>query len=531
MLINRLLTFPIALSLVASPFAALAETSPTEKCVLFSVQDQGLVGDLEGKRVFTTSEYAYQCTTTTVEEGDCIKYRESHTELNTSANPTGIPYISSDMGGSLGEMLGMISATEQINSIFSGWHGYCIDGLEVDFSGLTDPAFLAGIALSVAVATYGADYVQGAGQEAWSSGGAYAHAAKMAAEESAQLAVASLACAAQAGIDTYALLTRDDDIGCDPVDEFCGEEGGEGDSDQEFSLSVQDYNDIIAEDPDYADWIEIIRTEEDVLYVRIVMPPQETADSTKDAQEAAEKAREMARKIEAAVIVASMAACVGTAALTGSAATTATASDVSPTSTQAIGTKLASITATAICGPLCGAGVSVLAEFATSFKQVNSCGSHSDAEEQGPRHVSTYEHKRHDMCHKIVRKCIDESPWGDCVLNAEYHCCYDQLLTRVLMEQIKAQLGKNWAHCTDVNLNEFTHISFRRCTESDKAAGLDGTTLGYEAAFAERQQAYQYVSRCIDYDEYVAWLEEQTGSIIDLTELEDTLKGATENLK
>ena len=118
-------------------------------------------------------------------------------------------------------------------------------------------------------------------------------------------------------------------------------------------------------------------------------------------------------------------------------------------------------------GPIIAVALKVIAMIAMSFEDIDSCHSEDDAAMEGSRHLKTNKSLSVNLCHAIGQRCVDE--WvvvGGCCMTGYDYCCYDQILTKVLVEQIKAQLPRDWAHCAGISLSDLNFISFKQCTDT-----------------------------------------------------------------
>lgn len=498
-------------------FAQVPASEPVETttCELVGTTEYGLVGDVSGKKVYTKIEKSYQCTTRRVEDGECIRSEVISEEVNTTANIYDIAYEEEMMSGSLGQMLGIMSATNQVNSIFSGWKGYCKKGIDEDFDWLSDPYMWAGLIMSAVIGEYGSEIgtaVVGEG-------------ASEATKKIAQKAVGAIQCTVQAGMDIGQMMSEgDDEIPCDPVDEFCDEDSAS--EAQEYSLPQNDFDDFMNDNPRAVEFITVTKSVGDVVYFKFVTPPMDDEADPADAEEAAKEAEEMMKKIKAAMIAITVAACYGAVVMSenGAALADTGQSAGSATSASNIAGTVGSLVGNALCGPVCGAAGALVGKLATSFTPINSCSDEDDAEAQGPRHASTFIHKKYGNCLKIRTECeIDDKLGGGCQLEGQHYCCYDQKTSLVLIQQIKAQLALDWQNCTGVGWDAFNHISFRACKEPDKLTGVDGKQLPWDATKDERKGAYQYMAKCIDYDDFIDAINAQTGNQLDLSDIEDAI--------
>jgi hypothetical protein len=142
------------------------------------------------------------------------------------------------------------------------------------------------------------------------------------------------------------------------------------------------------------------------------------------------------------------------------------------------------------------------------------------------------------MCHFINEECIKGNGLlatigtfggssGSCSLYAKHFCCYDTQLTRILVEQIKAQLARNWNNCSDFSLKEVTALNFRQCTDKEMHSAPNGITMPYNASISERQKSFQYKYKCLDLTEYKNMLKKQVGQNINI----DNIYKSLEDLK
>ena len=79
------------------------------------------------------------------------------------------------------------------------------------------------------------------------------------------------------------------------------------------------------------------------------------------------------------------------------------------------------------------------------------------------------------------------------------------ILTKVLVVKLKAQLGRDWTHCTGISLRDLNYVSFRQCTDAEKASGLDGgieNQTGAKDGSYDPTQTFQYQNKCVDLTEF-----------------------------
>jgi hypothetical protein len=175
----------------------------------------------------------------------------------------------------------------------------------------------------------------------------------------------------------------------------------------------------------------------------------------------------------------------------------------------------------------------VVLEFATSFKNIDTCLNEDDAKEAGSRHQKTQETLPYNLCQPTKEICVQEKFFGGgCGLDGFFYCCYDQMLTKILVAQIKAQLGRDWAHCTGITLRDLNFVSFRQCTATDMADGFDGTKIllkydeddklvspaGWDSS--KWQGSFQHKHKCIDLTEFKEYLEATFSQDIDFSDFD-----------
>ena len=238
----KLIFSTLILSIVLNPIFLIADNNiTTEKCILESSQTFGYTGDTSGKRLNTKEEFTYLCTKIQTQRGECNNWKTEVETLNLNyLEPKNIYYETEDFSGSMGEMLSITQAYDKINGLWSGWHGMCQIGVDDgNFDWMSDPYVLGSYALTA----YGAS---GTSSATSSATDAAQDAAKEKAKEEAKKKVKNYAiCAARAGLDASKMMEeyQDDGEPCDPIDEFCGEESGEIDS-EVFTLPEAKVNDL-----------------------------------------------------------------------------------------------------------------------------------------------------------------------------------------------------------------------------------------------------------------------------------------------
>lgn len=102
-------------------------------------------------------------------------------------------------------------------------------------------------------------------------------------------------------------------------------------------------------------------------------------------------------------------------------------------------------------------------DIVTAFESGDACNDLDIAMKWGLIQFKTNQHQSFGQCHKTGSECVAKWFWGSCMRTRHSYCCYDQITTRIFMEGLKPQLGKNWSSCSDVSINELKSISFVKC--------------------------------------------------------------------
>ena len=101
-----------------------------------------------------------------------------------------------------------------------------------------------------------------------------------------------------------------------------------------------------------------------------------------------------------------------------------------------------------------------------AFDSVNACTKLEDAVKLGTLQMQTNRFISYNQCYATESKC-QKKFLGKCILKRDYHCCYDQITTRIFAEGVKEQLGLDRKVCNNITLEHLKQISFRKCTSSE----------------------------------------------------------------
>jgi len=108
----------------------------------------------------------------------------------------------------------------------------------------------------------------------------------------------------------------------------------------------------------------------------------------------------------------------------------------------------------------------VLIDLVMAFDSVNACSNLEDATKLGVLQMKTNRFINYDQCYSTGSKC-QKKFLGTCILRRNYHCCYDQISTRIFAEGVKEQLGLDRNVCDNINIEYLKQISFRKCNDGE----------------------------------------------------------------
>jgi hypothetical protein len=547
--IKKIFNLVLVFIILITPNMILAQDDIVNKeCKLFDEVEYFPIGDERGNSVLTKKELKRECNVTLETDGRCIRWEEKDVKYNIDPSKYNT-FKSNNYNGALGSVLAAIGAYDQIGHLWSGWKGYCVIGTKYDFSWAKDPMFWASLVMSTVMEGSeeggfldGTDVADSVNDMYSSVGNAWEDLAKSIGFDNIPEAFGK--CLVAAGVDmgknVYEYFTDNDDKDdCDPVDEFCDEDTKELEEDSVITLSEEDYNDLLAQNPEYEKYLVIIKTEDGILTLRF-KKPHELPDIDKKSQEEIEKAKKKLKKmkfmISTGITAIKMAACGFTGGSIGGNADYGTTNVGNRFSLKdGIGMGINALPADWLgpYGALIKGALKVVLEFLNSFKDLDTCHNEKDAKEEGSRHLKTYESLPYNLCVFTKKDCAQKEFFGGgCGLDAYHYCCYDQILTKILVAQIKAQLGRDWAHCTGITLRDLNFVSFRQCTQDDMKAGFDGTkiVLKYDEddelvspsgwTDAKWLESFQHKRKCIDLTEFKEQLEATLNQDIDWTDFD-----------
>jgi len=548
------------------------------------------VGDTTGKSVLTKKQEIRECNITKTVQGKCIKWEEKNETAPLPSDKYNV-FKTKDYSKTLGNLFSAIGAYNEIDHLWSGWHGYCEIGTASDFSWAEDPMFWSSLMLSAVLTA------AGGGGESQASNQAAKEGAKEGAKEAAKTASQNIVtnAAAETGkatagflkgmginsldnkakeaateavweamkkkgrqlteseikniiaqataryyaqigtclmsgaynfaVSTYEFyneMTKSKrQIPCDPVDEVCnGNDAGAFEDETIYTVDETQFNDIVTDFQNQGeniyDYIEIIQPSPDNGIVRYKYKPlNQVANITNSMNsdqldKIKKKFAQIKYAMNLALTVGNLATC-----MTGfSSASVSIPTDTSDRKTDQIRSTVNQVADFAASfapqpyGAIAAAAVKILAYTATSFQHIDACHDEKDAKNRDKRQHRTMLALKYNLCHFVKEECVEtnflDSMFGkDCSLHGYYYCCYDGLLTKILVEQMKAELGRDWAHCTGITLRDLNYISFRQCSNTEMKDGIDGA---HQIGDYDPTQAFQYKHKCMDLSEFLDYL-------------------------
>jgi hypothetical protein len=147
----------------------------------------------------------------------------------------------------------------------------------------------------------------------------------------------------------------------------------------------------------------------------------------------------------------------------------------------------------------------------SAISKGDACHDEKTAIQWGLIQLKTNKFLNFNQCHYISKECSWKLNLGFtsiCLRHKYNYCCYDQILTRIFAEAIKAESGKGWDKCNDITINDFKNISFRKCEPGENP-------YPYNCFPADK------------YDEFVKYLQKQG---IKNTSLEDAAQQVINSL-
>jgi len=557
-------------------------------CEFNSSEDFYPVGDTSGKSIYTKQEVIRDCNVTKQVQGKCLRWREEKTiaSVPTEAYNT---FDNTNYSDSVGSFFATAGAYDQMEHLWSGFAGYCVDGTLRDFNWVSDPMFWGSIAMSYLMSGGEAGSISDGFNKGVNSAGeaamteASANSVVLSTVQSAtksgvymgiegtgtelakftlQKAYSTLGKCLVSGGFNMATSTADflmagsgdsNQEDCNPIDEICNDEedsnGGESKIQTMDVVTFTDLtNNFLEQGDNIYDFIEVYDdgTDSGVVTFRYKKKHEMGLEGmdTDSANEIAEKMKIIQFAIGMGIAAGGMAACMLTDGVAGGSISVENTTKDSNKQMLQSGLNSAIDFGAKFAGPM-GPAIAVvgkvLVALAMSYESIDSCHDKEDASKMGSRHEKTEKSIKFNLCRPMWDTCEDKFIWGKCALQGYHFCCYDQLLTKVLVEQIKAELGREWKSCSGISIRDLNYISFRQCTTTEMADGIDGAKSygissinenpfipdGYDGPIWNPEEAFQYKHKCMDMSEFEEYLEAQLGESIDKDSFEDFWNGLT----
>jgi len=338
----------------------------------------------------------------------------------------------------------------------------------------------------------------------------------------------------------------DSGLSCDPVDEVCSEDAMESEQSDIQTTDEDDFNTLVEgfenqEPPqDIYDYIEVVNEENGIISYRMKQLNQMDGVAEMDSSqmdELTDKMKEIQLTISLASAGINLAGC-----LTGFSDSGVSEVGGNQDDRASLRSGLSAAIGVAAnfmgpYGPLIAAALKICMYIATSYQSIDTCFDEDDAKQAGSRQEQTQKSLKFNLCHHVSTKCAETSMLAgsflqnDCVLDGYYYCCYDQLMTKILVEQLKAELGRDWAHCSGISIRDLNYVSFRQCRSSEMNDGthFDGAhQVCYDAGCYDPTQSFQYYYKCVDMTEFLEYLKATTDTDISMEDFEEFWNDITE---
>lgn len=472
----------------AASSSASSETVPSIGCNVVFEEEFEPVGDESGKLVYTKKQIFADCEGATTVQGPCLAWEEESSEIQLPDAPdVALEYPKTCTN--VGQVIAQMQATQlATKAMFSGIRGVCERGMTYNFDWLEDPAFWASAVMS-----------------AIGSGALGKSMSQFASGYSGCLLGGAMDLAAE-GINQMLYEVN----ACDPVDEICDEEHNEQDPGEVISVTREEWDEMLMVEPELENAVEVIEMGPHFVIFRYFTLDELMGDTTNmdaDAlQQAQEEARQRRLQIKAVVIGVQVAACAGMEYF-----------DSGDNVDNSGGGSLDGNAVDAVVGGSLGLlpfPYGTIAQAAwkmlNSFDIIDSCHSGDDAQGQGERHEIAYRGIKFDTCRLNFDECVFNNSLGvgsDCLRTRYTYCCYDSKLSMEMMIQMKAQLGKDWLHCTGITLAEFASVVWRQCSEAEMQNGPDGGEMRGKPGTYDMTESYQFQHRCMNMEGILNYIQ------------------------
>ena len=271
------------------------------------------IGDTRGASVYTKRKAFRDCNITKLVEGECIKWEEDRDVGGLGPDEFNV-YEDNKYEDSLGSLLAMLGAYDQMEHLWSGFKGYCTIGTKQDFEWASDPMFWSSMALSYFMSSaQGQEAMQSAVDEG-------VEVAKQAGITISSQTVRCMVTAAvgvvSAGFDYFS--DESDQAECDPVDEICASDDEATSESEIITMDRVEFDDMVAqvaadgENTDLYDYIYMIDDGPEIVSFRLkhINEMEGVTEADMEAMnEMKEELKEFKLYLGLAMTAASLAAC------------------------------------------------------------------------------------------------------------------------------------------------------------------------------------------------------------------------------
>ena len=142
-----------------------------------------------------------------------------------------------------------------------------------------------------------------------------------------------------------------------------------------------------------------------------------------------------------------------------------------------VGLAIAKAALSMVCAP-CGFAMTVVMDLANNvFASIDTCNDEKDAMQWSMKDFKTNKFQSKEQCHYVKSECDKKVSFGfgkKCVRTRNEYCCYDQIITKIFAEGIKAQTYPEnspdmWNSCNDITVDSLKDIVVRECKPGEIA--------------------------------------------------------------
>jgi len=109
----------------------------------------------------------------------------------------------------------------------------------------------------------------------------------------------------------------------------------------------------------------------------------------------------------------------------------------------------------------------IIFKMLTSISDGDACTDYDLAMKWGITQAKTNKAIQGNQCHLQMSFCVKKWVWGSCMRHRTNFCCYDQETTKIFVEAVKEELNKGWWSCNDISIYDMQNVSFRECESGE----------------------------------------------------------------